>query len=181
MLLFMTPAHFKLVLVGLPGSGKSTLGKELAAFYNCPFFDLDEEIVTKMGQSISYLFSTLGEASFREIESNTLKDILLKDNSFVLSTGGGTPCFHNNHRLINEYGVSIYIDVPIHILAQRLGKNGGGKRPMFRDLSEDNIVDKISNLLSERSNYYHKAKIKLSGEDISTELVVSRIDSFFRN
>lgn len=177
----MAQKHYKIVLVGLPGSGKSTLGKELARFYDFPFFDLDEVITTKLGCSISQLFSSKGEAYFREIESYILKEVLAREESFVLSTGGGTPCFHNNHRLINEQGISVYIDVPIDILIQRLGKNGGGRRPMFKGLEKNEISEKINNLLAERSPHYNQAKIKLSGENISTELIISKLESFFRS
>jgi len=166
----------KIVLIGLPGSGKSTLGKQLSLKLQCPFYDLDELIVEEIGYSIAQFFKEQGEASFRVLESQILKKILENRGEFILSTGGGAPCFHDNMEMINRYSTAIYIDVPIEVLVKRLMKNSGGQRPMFYGLSEAEVMGKITDLKSARENFYDQAKIKLSGSNITTELIISSIE-----
>jgi len=165
----------KIVLIGLPGSGKSTLGKQLSLNLQCPFYDLDGLIVEEIGYSIARFFKEQGEASFRALESQILKRVVEKSGEFILSTGGGAPCFHDNMKMINKHSTAIYIDVPKEVLVKRLMKNGGGQRPMFYGLSEAEVMKKLSDLKSERENFYNQAKIKLSGSNITTELIVSLI------
>lgn len=168
----------KIVLLGLPGSGKSTLGKHLSLNLQIPFYDLDELITREIGCSISQFFIDKGEEQFRLIESSVLQKALNFEDSLVLSTGGGAPCFHNNLDKINENSLSIYIDVPLQVLVKRLMKNGGGQRPMFFNLSEEEVLRKITALKDAREKFYDQAKIKLSGENISTELILSNINRF---
>ena len=177
-LLKMEKKDLKIVLMGLPGSGKSTLGKEVAKTLELDFFDLDELIVKDVGCSINRLFATKGEEFFCQKESEMLRKILGAEGSFILSTGGGTPCYNQNITLINENGLSIFLDVPKHILKERLTKNRGCKRPMFRGLDDKAVFDKLDKLEQERSPYYNQAKIKLSGEAIPTELILSKIKAF---
>ena len=82
-------------LIGLPGSGKTTMGKQLASILEIPFFDLDAEIENQAGKSIPELFKEEGEDFFREKERSCLRSFLNRDN-FILATGGGTPCFFDN-------------------------------------------------------------------------------------
>ncbi|HSJ67378.1 MAG TPA: shikimate kinase [Anditalea sp.] len=168
----------KIVLMGLPGSGKSTLGKHLSLNLEYPFYDLDELIVEDIGCSIAQFFKETGEEQFRLLESRILQNTLLQEGSLVLSTGGGAPCFYNNINVINEYSTSIYIDVPTHVLVKRLMNNGGGQRPMFYKLPEEKVINKILSLKDARENFYNQAKIKLSGVDITTELILSELRRF---
>jgi len=168
----------KIVLLGLPGSGKSTLGKHVSLSLQYPFYDLDELITDHIGNSISLFFKEKGEEQFRLIESQRLQETLEREESFVLSTGGGAPCFYNNIDIINKHSLSIYIDVPVKVLVKRLLKNGGGQRPMFYNLSEEEVFNKIIALKDSRKKFYDQAKIKLSGENISTELIISALSEF---
>ena len=163
----------KIVLVGLPGSGKSTFGRKLAKQLTFEFIDLDHLIEKETHQKIPQIFQSVGEGGFREMETFHLKEVLNKDTGLVLSTGGGTPCFNDNMDLINKRAVSVYLDVALTELHSRLRTDSTGKRPMFAGLDEAEMILKLKNLFTQRISFYDQAKIKLSGEDISTELLIS--------
>lgn len=165
----------KIVLMGLPGSGKSTLGKLLSLNLHYSFYDLDELIVEDIGCSIAQFFKEKGEEQFRLLESKILQNTLLHEGPLVLSTGGGAPCFYDNINIINKYSTSVYIDIPDKVLVKRLMNNGGGQRPMFFQLPEEEVKNKILTLKYAREKFYNQAKIKLSGADISTELILSAL------
>jgi shikimate kinase len=110
-----------------------------------------------------------------------LEKILEGNEGFVLSTGGGTPCFNDNMEIINQMGVSVYLDVTLDEINKRLMRDQTGKRPMFAGLDEGEITLKLKNLLLQRESFYLKSKIILSGEDISTEHLMSALMGFFRN
>ncbi|AWW29930.1 shikimate kinase [Echinicola strongylocentroti] len=171
----------KIVLVGMPGSGKSTLGKAAARQLGFDFYDLDEEIVKEEGRSIPEIFMDEGEGYFRRLETKVIQKLLSKDSSFLLSTGGGAPCFNENMELINQHGISVFLNVGIGQLLLRLTKNEADKRPMFRGMDTAEIRLKLQDLLADREMYYEQAKIMLSGDDISTEHLVSELMSFFRS
>ncbi|MBD8490363.1 shikimate kinase [Echinicola sp. CAU 1574] len=171
----------KIVLIGMPGCGKSTLGKQVAKQLNFDFYDLDEEIVKTEGLEIPKIFLNKGEGYFRNLETKVLQDLLSIDRSFVLSTGGGAPCFNDNMDLINDSGISVFLDVNLDQILQRLTKNEVEKRPMFQGLDTGEIILKLQNLLAERGVFYDKAKIKLSGDDISTEHLISELMSYFKS
>ncbi|MDF2158453.1 shikimate kinase [Algoriphagus sp. CAU 1675] len=172
--------NLKVVLVGLPGSGKSTFGKQLASSLNFPYYDLDQLIEEKYQMKIPEIFSMYGEGKFRTWETETLEQVLDWDRSFILASGGGCPCFNNNMDLINEKGVSVYLDVPLEEIAKRLGSKVQN-RPMFQDLDSGEITLKLKNLDADRSHFYNQAKIKLSGTDFSAELLVSELISLLKN
>jgi shikimate kinase len=159
----------KIILIGLPGSGKSTFGQALAMVLKAPFIDLDNYIEEKLKKTISTIFQEEGEGKFRELETYYLKEVLELYADFVLSTGGGTPCFNDNIELINRYGTSVFLDTPIQEINSRLQSAEVSKRPMFSNLEEAEITLKLKSLSVERFPFYKKAKIILSGEDISIE------------
>ncbi len=150
----------QIVLVGFPGCGKSTLGKKLSAFFNVSFVDLDYEIEKHEHCSITDIFKLKGEKYFRQTEHEVLKRILFSENNFVLATGGGTPCFFDNMSIINQNSISIFIDLPEHILISRIIQNKS-KRPLFANLSEKEIKTTVTRLLAIRKPYYQQAHIHL--------------------
>lgn len=162
----------KVVLVGLPGAGKTTFGKQLAKELNFPFFDSDGLIEQKHQMKIPVIFSLYGEGKFRDWESEVLEDILKTEQSFVLSTGGGAPCFNDNMDLINSKAISVYLDVPLDVISQRLYSSKIQNRPMFEGLDNGEITLKLKSLLAQREYFYNQAKIKLSGEDFSAEYLM---------
>ncbi|MAN86199.1 MAG: shikimate kinase [Algoriphagus sp.] len=167
--------NLKVVLVGLPGSGKSTFGRQLAQSLNFPFYDLDALIEQKNQMKIPDIFSRMGEGKFREMESEMLAQALSYDRSFVLASGGGCPCFNDNMDLINSQAISVYLDVPLNDISDRLEGARIQNRPMFQGMEGGEIILKLKNLLAEREEYYNMAKIKLSGSDFSTELLISEL------
>ncbi|SIN67864.1 shikimate kinase [Algoriphagus halophilus] len=172
--------ELKVVLVGLPGSGKSTFGRQLAAVLDFPYYDLDSLIESTYKMKIPEIFKSYGEGQFREWETESLKKILEAQESYVLASGGGCPCFNDNMELINEHAVSVYLDVPIGEISNRLGVSKIQNRPMFQDLDREEIVMKLKSLLTDREYFYNQAKIKLSGEEFSAELLMSELISLLK-
>ena len=171
----------KVVLVGLPGSGKSTFGRQLAKELGFPFYDLDHLIVERVQLSIPEIFSQHGEGKFREWESLALEEALNQDASFILASGGGTPCFNDNMELVNSLGISVYLDVPLELISQRLQSTKTAQRPLFQGLDQGEVALKLKSLLVSREYFYDQAKIKLSGEDFSAELLMHELIANLKN
>lgn len=155
----------KIFLIGMPGSGKTTLGRKLAEGLQLPFVDLDEEIRKAEGQSIPDIFKEKGEAYFRQIESTQLKVWAEQSESFVVATGGGAPCFHNGIDIINESGISVFLDVPVHVLLERVRSKTG--RPLL-DHDNEEREKKLIHLHQTRLAIYQKAKIRIENPDFNS-------------
>ena len=110
----------RVFLIGFMASGKSSVGKKLASKINLPFVDLDDYIEEKYNATIRLLIYEKGMDTFREIEKNSLDELIHKYEDVVISTGGGTPCFFNSMELMKSKGVTIYLEVDIPILVDRL-------------------------------------------------------------
>ncbi|RUA35486.1 MAG: shikimate kinase [Bacteroidetes bacterium] len=151
-------------LLGLPGSGKSHWGKIWSDYLNTPFFDLDKVIVDNEGFSIKEIFKNDGEDHFRNLETFYLNKLIDNYNGFILSTGGGTPCYNDNMKLMNEKGISIFLNPPIDVTAKRIWKpNGGNKRPLFADCNSFEDVQKsLISLYKTRIKFYQEAKIEFN-------------------
>ena len=156
-----------LFLLGLPGSGKSTLGSQLAKHFGLHFIDLDVEIEKTAGQSIEQIFNKFGEPYFRKIEQNTLKEVVGDESGFVMAVGGGTPCYNDNMQLLNKSGQTIFLDVPTDVLCERLWNDVTLTRPLLLGLSADGLKEKIEGLSNERQKFYKEAKLRIQGSDIS--------------
>ena len=96
-------------LVGPMGAGKSTIGKHLAAFLNRPFFDIDNEIESRTGADIQWIFDMEGEEGFRARETKVLQDLIENDASSVIATGGGIILRPENRAALSENGQVIYV------------------------------------------------------------------------
>lgn len=144
----------KLYLIGLPGSGKSFLGKELAAALKISFIDLDAVIEREAARSIAQIFSEKGEAYFRSLEATALRQ-QSKNPDFVMACGGGTPCFHNNMQFINETGKSIFLNVPVHQIAHRLKDSRPDNRPLLKNAQS--LESELNKLLEKRIGFYQQA------------------------
>lgn len=165
----------KIFLIGLPGSGKTTVGKLLAEKLNLLFVDLDAEIERSEGQRINQIFETRKENYFREIESATLKKFCTTPESFVMSTGGGAPCFHDNMAQMNAAGKTLFLDVSSKEIADRLGMTNLNDRPLFAKLSPDQLKDKIEFLRSQRIGFYKQANFTINGTDLAMEKIIAAI------
>ena len=101
-----------IVLIGMPGCGKTTVGKAVAKETDKVFIDTDDEIVKKAGMSIPEIFEQFGEKKFREIEAEVIKEVSAKQSA-VIATGGGAVLKHLNVSLLKENGITVFIDRPI--------------------------------------------------------------------
>lgn len=137
------------------GSGKSTAGRKLSSAADMNFIDLDNYIEKKTEQSITEIFEKKGQDHFRRIENHCLKEIINKDN-FVLSCGGGTPCFFNNMSLMNKNGVTIYLEMDVNDLYYRI-KQSQDTRPLVKEMSDNSLLNFISSSLKEREKFYKMA------------------------
>lgn len=146
------------------GTGKTYWGAKWAAQHDMDFFDLDSEIEKTTGLSIPQIFEQKGEAFFREQESTILKQFGDQQN-FILSTGGGTPCFFDNIQWMNASGLTIYLDTPVAILKERLALEKA-HRPLIKLLTDEQLEDFIKDRLQQRSPFYSQAQVI-----VSTELV----------
>lgn len=144
-------------------SGKSIIGKYIAKKYDLPFIDLDIYTEKQEGRSVVDIFKEKGEIYFRKRESCYLKELINSNNSFVLSLGGGTPCYAGNLELIknNKQTVSVYLRAKVSTLANRLVKQKG-KRPLLANISNTSMVKFVSKHLFERSVYYNQATYTLN-------------------
>ena len=161
-------------LIGFMGCGKTTLGRKLAARLGYEFMDLDHILEAKAGMSIAEYFSKFGEASFRELESEVLKQTGYPANAIV-STGGGVPCFFDNMEWINAHGRSVYIRLSPKTLADRLEKEKE-KRPLLREKHGEALIAFIADKLIEREPYYNQATIVTDGLSLTAEKVEQLLD-----
>lgn len=155
----------KIFLIGFMGSGKSTIGLELASQLGYSFIDLDELIEEKKERTIKEIFVFEGEDKFRKFENKLLKDLKNKDN-IVFSIGGTTPCYLNNMDVMNSIGETIYFQVDKEELLKRW-LDLKTKRPLLWGKTMEDISDYIEQSLKERESDYKKAKHVLNEKNIT--------------
>lgn len=159
-------------LVGMMGSGKTTVGKVLAQALDYLFCDSDALVEEEVpGHSVASIFERFGEAYFRLKESEALERLSLR-HRHVISTGGGAVTEDKNWICMNR-GVSVWIDVPLQELAHRIAAVGTGSRPLLHQESGDPYTlafKRLSALFEERHKYYEKASTTVSLENIATKL-----------
>jgi shikimate kinase len=155
----------KIYLIGMPGSGKTTLGKQLSQSLSMPFIDLDKEIESRENESIENLFRSKGEDYFRVKESEVLRELAATDTSFVMATGGGAPCFFNNMETLNSTGLTVFLDVPIDVLTKRVEKST--KRPLLNQEAQDK-TERLKALYNTRYQTYKTAKVVVCNPDLES-------------
>ncbi len=149
-------------LIGLMGSGKTFWAQKLSAVLNISAFDLDKEIEKAEGKTIADIFAEKGENYFRTKENDILKSFKDKTN-FILSTGGGASCFHDNIDWMNEQGITIWIDEPVETIAARLEKEKA-HRPLIANIHNENLAGFLEQMREKRKPFYSKAKHHLSND-----------------
>lgn len=165
----------KVVLIGYMGSGKSVIAKKLAHDLEILSVELDDLIEKKAAMTIETIFSNKGELYFRKIEHALFLEQMQSNESFVLSTGGGTPCYYNNHELLkNDNCISIYLKASVPTLFHRL-LSGKNKRPLLANLSQVELKEYIAKHLFDRSYYYHQAQYIVSVDDKTVSEIVAEI------
>jgi len=165
----------KIVLVGYMGSGKTTLGKLLAKELKISFLDLDEIIEEGLGDSISNIFKGRGEIFFRKKEHEYLNMVLSKKDNFILSTGGGTPCYSKNMETMLALADHVfYLKVSIPGLVKRLIMEKE-HRPLIKNINDRDLQEFIGKHLFERNNFYLKANHIIECDDKDPEFLVAEI------
>ncbi|MEO6850861.1 MAG: shikimate kinase [Mucilaginibacter sp.] len=154
-------------LIGFMGSGKTTLGRKLAAKMGYEFIDLDHKLEQQVELSIAEYFSIFGEDAFRTKESEVLKKTIYPQNAIV-STGGGLPCYFDNMDWMNTHGKTIYIKLSPKTLADRL-ESGKEDRPLLQEKHGDALIDFIEKKLSEREDFYAQANMIVDGLSLTAE------------
>lgn len=161
-------------LIGLPGSGKSTLGKTIAQKLNYTYFDMDDVICAKEKQTIEELFADKGENYFRELEYEILQDTFTLKNTIV-STGGGVPCFFDNIIEMKKHGLTIFINPTTEELTNRLFGQGGKNRPLLKGKTQKQVLDFLESKYKERKPYYEQASLIFSTNKLSADDVLKRL------
>ena len=142
------------------GSGKSFWSKKLGSILNIPAVDLDKEIEKAEAKTVAEIFENKGEDYFRIKENEALKSFE-SNNNFILSTGGGAPCYHNNIDWMNANGITIWIDEPIEIIAERLLKEKA-HRPLIANIADEALKEFLSQMREKRKMFYSRAKHHLN-------------------
>jgi shikimate kinase len=119
------------VLVGMMGVGKSTVGRLLAAQWSCPFDDTDSVIEAESGRSVTELFELVGESGFRAVESDVLARLLATGERRVISCGGGVVTVAENRDLLAQQAIVVWLTASIEALTRRVGD--GATRPLLRE------------------------------------------------
>jgi len=165
----------KIALIGMMGSGKTTISKLLSKKLNINFFDSDEIFVEEFGEIKKY-FAEFGEASFREKESAILKEISEKDN-FVLSCGGGIIVTEANRDILFKGDIfTIFLNTSPDEIFKRLQNNYS--RPLLE--TEDKLKS-INSILSSREKYYTMADLDIITDDKQPENIVDEIINFMKD
>jgi len=159
----------------MPGSGKSSIGKELAREMGCNLIDLDQYIIQKERISIPEIFKTKGEDYFRKAETAALKEILEKTKKAVVAVGGGTPCFNNNIALMQSGNAKcVYLKASVDTLAGRI-ENDPNERPLFSKLNGHKLKEKITSMLAHREKFYKKSLISFDAEGKTPEVIAKEL------
>lgn len=161
-----------IILIGFMACGKSSVGKRLSQALGMDFLDTDELIIQKTGTSISDIFATQGEAAFRAMETDCLKELLVREgNPFVLSVGGGLPIREENRRLLSQIGTVVHLKVSAQTVFTRVRNDK--TRPL---LQTSNPRGRIMDLMSARKQYYEDAAdVVLEADNKSFETIIEEI------
>ena len=166
---FLKTTH--IALVGLPGCGKSTIGRNLARRWDIPFVDVDVAIEERIGGTIRDFFAKQGEAMFREVEQAVLADLLSKPEKMVIATGGGAVLKAENRQQLIMNAQVVYLSSSPHELARRLQRDT--QRPL---LQVSNPLQKMLDLFAVRDPLYKEvADFVVSGAGLSATQVAQRV------
>lgn len=157
----------RVFLIGFMGSGKTTIGKPLAAKLGYRFIDQDDILEERFGMTITEVFAKFGEPKFRETEHEVLNELCQLEN-IVVATGGGCPCFFDNMEMMNQHGISIYLKGDPKTLVHRL-KDSHGTRPLIKDKTEQELIQYITDKLAERDQFYSRAKYTVQALNLKVE------------
>jgi shikimate kinase len=167
----------RIFLTGYMGSGKSTIGRKVAALLGINFIDLDKYIEERNFKSVPKIFEQEGEAAFRLKERQALQEVA-QFEEVVVGTGGGAPCFYDNMDLMNKAGITIYLAPDNETLAFRLLKSKT-ERPLIAGKSPEELQIFIQQALEKRAPFYEQSKIVIRGKnDVQPEEVLRLIKEY---
>lgn len=156
-----------IVLVGMMGSGKSSVGRRLAGRLGMPFVDADTEIETAAGMTIPEIFALRGEAEFRDGERRVIGRILATRAPLVLATGGGAFMNAETRQKVKELGISVWLKAEPEVLMRRVRKNAN--RPLLQTTDPEATLRRM---LGERTPVYALADLTILSSDEPHEVVV---------
>lgn len=157
------------------GSGKTTTARLLAKTIGIDYLDLDEIIEKNTGKTVSQLFEEQGEIKFRLLEHQTLKEVVEKNTDFVLALGGGTPCYANNHLLLQHSDVvSVYLKTGIDEVIRRVTAQGN-TRPLLAGKTPQELKEFVGQHIFERSYFYNHAQHTVVTDAKTPEIVAEEI------
>lgn len=167
----------RLFIIGYKSSGKTTIGKKLAQRLKMEFIDLDHAIEARENKTIPEIYTEIGDANFRKLEWEVLREIVKKDN-IVVSTGGGAPCHCNNMNLMEEYGDVLYIHLDNDTLVSRL-KKATKDRPIVLNKTDEELRVYVADMRDRCEHHYTRAKYTVEGKDLTVDkiLEVLKIDA----
>ena len=171
--IFYTFTAMRIYLIGYMASGKSKFGRLLAKKLNYGFLDIDYLFEERFHISVFDFFEKYNENAFRKIERNLLNETIDMED-VVISTGGGTPCFFDNMKVIKQSGISIYLHWDVASLLMRLTLMKR-KRPLLKDVPQNELKGKVTAQLAEREFYYRQADLIIKGQDIDLEALIKLI------
>ena len=157
----------KIFLIGFMGSGKTYWGKKWALQYGLDFFDLDAVIENEQQKKIAAIFDKAGEDHFRQIETAALHSFFEKDNC-IIACGGGTACFNDNMRWMNEQGTTVYLQATPRYIYDRIAEEKQ-HRPLVSKLNQAELFFFIEQKLKEREPFYRQAKIVLPVQELNDD------------
>lgn len=158
------------------GAGKSYWGKQLAEHLGLPNFDLDEVIVEREDMPVADIFNEKGEDYFRRREAAVLRELALDNDAFLISCGGGTPCFSDAMDFMNANGITIWLNPSVPVIVERLQRKQA-KRPLIQDMNAEELTDFTEKKLMERQPYYEQSQIIIMDDEISLDT----FDKLIRN
>lgn len=152
------------ILIGFMGAGKTTVGEAFARLKGIPLVDTDHLIEERAGMTISRIFETKGESTFREIETAVLEALLADTERKVISVGGGLPMREENRRLLKQLGTVVYLEVKPATVLERL--EGDTTRPL---LQGEDVAGRVKELMEKRDPIYREAAgmiVNVDGRDV---------------
>lgn len=152
------------------GCGKSYVGRNLAPLLGFDYVDIDKHIEEKEGLTVKEIFEQKGEDYFRQAEKEFIQQIDAGQN-LVISTGGGAPCFFDNMDVMNEKGLTIYLNRNKEKVIWRLLK-GQYKRPLIANLNQEELEKFYDERLETRKPFYEKAKLHVGDADVEEILEI---------
>jgi shikimate kinase len=164
----------RIFLIGFMASGKSTIGKKLANKLNLPFVDLDTYIEKKFNTKIRFLMYERGQEEFRVIEKEALSEVIEKYKDAIISTGGGTPCFFDNMEKMRKNGTTIYLEMDVPTLVNRL-LYAKKDRPLIWGKSKEDLTIYAKELMNKRKSDYEQADFKVDGKNLNVKTLVDLI------